>query len=154
MKKQLVILALTFSLMGCGSDTDSFGGVWSGSFTRMTNSCPFTVAEKVSPLFPMTVSIDTNEVFTVVAVDGSTAVGGQGVGENISFLANSSNFGSYGTTLPYVCDPVTVKVGFLSVGDNEANITVTYPFNNCAIPGSSDIDECVVTYFAPGATNN
>jgi hypothetical protein len=138
MKKLSAFLLLSLSLVSCGgSAAPSFEGVWNGSFTRVQNNCPFTVASDINPLFPMTVSVDENDTFTVVAVDGSVAVGGQGKGETISFLAKSPSFGKYGTTGGYTCTSVQSEVGYLTEGDNTAKVTVTHTFTSCTTPNSN-----------------
>jgi hypothetical protein len=95
----------------------------------------------------MTVSVDENDVFTVVAVDGSTAVGGQGKGETISFLATADSFGNYGTTEPFSCESSRSQIGFLAIGDDEADVTLTVTFSNCTSPSSGGDDVCIVTYY-------
>ena len=136
MKNVSAFLILCLSLLGCGgSAAPSFEGVWNGSFTRVQNNCPFSVATNINPLFPMIISVDQNETFTVVAVDGSVAVGGQGNGETISFLAKSSSFGKYGSTTPYTCQSSKSEVGYLSEGDDKATVTLTISFTGC---GTSD----------------
>ncbi len=148
-KKCLFYVVAPFLLSGCGSDSVSFDGTWSGSFTTLTNSCPFGVAQDINPLFPMTVSVDANDVFTVVAVTGEKATGGQGQGESGSFLAISNKFGNYGSIAPYTCESIVSEVGFLDAGDNKADVSLTIKFNNCKTPGSSDkLLTCGATYFA------
>ena len=152
MKKYLVPLSFALTLLGCGGgDSPDFAGVWNGSYTSLQNDCPFAVRSTVDPLFPMTVSIDQNNVFTVVAVDGSVATGGQGEGEDISFLAQAPVFGNYGSIAPYTCESVLAQVGYLSVGDSQARVTMTYQFTNCTAPGTEyDSDSpvsCGVVYF-------
>ena len=121
MKQKLILITLVCSLFGCGSqDTVSFDGVWEGSYTSNQNNCPFSVRSDINPLFPMTVSTDVNDVFTVVAVDGSTAIGGQGSGEVISFIASAPTFGSYGSIAPYSCASTLSTVGFLDAGADKA----------------------------------
>ncbi|MFN5062301.1 MAG: hypothetical protein ACK5GN_05590 [Pseudomonadota bacterium] len=139
----------SFVCLGCGGEgAPSFGGVWEGSYDRLTNTCPFTVVEDINPLFPMTVSVDANDVFTVVAVNGERAVGGQGQGESISFLAKSDKFGNYGSIAPYACESIVSEVGFLSAGTDKADATLTIKFNNCASPGAdSKKVTCGATYF-------
>lgn len=96
----------------------------------------------------MTVSVDADNVFTVVAVDGSTAVGGQGTGETISFLAQSTAFGNYGSIAPYACASSVTTVGFLDAGGDKARVTLTFTFTNCTTAGSSSkAVTCGATYY-------
>ncbi len=149
MKKQFILLTLALSFLGCGSGDDKpdFAGVWSGSYTSLQNGCPFEVKSDINPLFPMTVSIDSNDVFTVVAVDGSVATGGQGEGEVISFIASAPTFGNYGSTAPYTCASVLATVGYLDAGTDKARVTMTYQFTDCAQAGSDDLTSCGVIYY-------
>jgi hypothetical protein len=139
MKKYLIALILCVNLGACGGgNSPSFAGVWSGSYstTNVQNDCPFSVNTDVNPLFPMTVSIDANDVFTVVAVDGSVATGGQGEGEDISFLAQ------------YTCESVVSGVGYLAIGDDQAKVTLTVTFTNCTSPSTTDdLVTCAASYF-------
>jgi hypothetical protein len=148
-QKYLLQLSLICGLASCGGgDTPTFQGVWSGSFSKLSNSCPFSVAGDINPLFPMTVTVDDNDVFTVVAVTGETAVGGQGQGESGSFLARSAKFGNYGSIAPYRCENIKSEVGYLSMGDDKADVTVTITFTNCTSPGAGDNQTtCGATYF-------
>ena len=152
MKKYLFPFCFAFSLLGCGGgDSPDFAGVWNGSYTSLQNDCPFDVRADINPLFPMTVSIDQDSVYTVTAVDGSVAVGGQGEGEDISFLAQAPVFGNYGSIAPFTCESVLAEVGYLSVGENKARVTMTYLFTNCTAPGT-DYDQdnqvsCGAVYF-------
>lgn len=134
---------------GCGGrDAPDFDGVWSGSYTSLANGCPFAVAEDINPLFPMTVSTDSDGVFTVVAVDGSTATGGQGIGEVISFIATAPQFGNYGSIAPYNCSSTLSTVGFLDAGSDKARVTLSVSFTDCNTPGSTeDPITCGVTYY-------
>jgi hypothetical protein len=149
MKKICTVILFFAALVGCGgSAAPTFDGVWNGSFTSLQNDCPFSVAEDVNPLFPMTVSVDENDVFTVVAVDGSTATGGQGPGETISFLAQAPKFGSYGSIAPYTCSSIQSGVGYLTQGDNQAKVTLTITFTDCNTPGStSSAVTCGAIYY-------
>lgn len=149
MKKICSIIFFCAALVGCGgSAAPTFDGVWNGSFTSLQNDCPFSVAQNINPLFPMTVSVDENDVFTVVAVDGSTATGGQGPGETISFLAQSPKFGNYGSIAPYTCASILSGVGYLTQGDNQAKVTVTITFTDCNTPGStSNAVTCGAIYY-------
>jgi hypothetical protein len=158
MKKYILPLSFAFSLLGCGGgDSPDFAGVWNGSYTSLQNDCPFNVRSDVNPLFPMTVSIDQNSVFTVVAVDGSVATGGQGQGEDISFLAQAPVFGNYGSISPFTCESVVAEVGYLSVGENKARVTMTYTFTNCTAPGTDYDDDnavsCGAVYFGDATKN-
>ena len=158
MKKYLVPLCLSLSLLGCGGgDSPDFAGVWTGSYTSLENDCPFDVRADINPVFPMTVSIDSNGVFTVVAVDGSVATGGQGEGEDISFLAQAPVFGNYGSIAPYSCENVLAEVGYLSVGEDKARVTLTYQFTDCTAPGTdNDSDNpvsCGAVYFGDATKN-
>jgi hypothetical protein len=138
MKKFAVICGLCCSLIACGGGSDpDFSGTWNGSYTSLVNKCPFSVASDINPLFPMTVSIDGSNVFTVTAFDGSVAVGGQGQGEVISFLATASKFGNYGSISPYTCTSSLSTVGYLDAGDNKANVTLTVQFTGCVKPGDA-----------------
>lgn len=149
MKQKLILITLFCSLFGCGSeDTVSFDGVWEGSYTSNQNNCPFSVRSDINPLFPMTVSTGVNDVFTVVAVDGSTAIGGQGSGEAISFIASAPTFGSYGSIAPYSCTSTLSTVGFLDAGADKARVTLLIQFTDCNTPGSSEGPfTCSVTYY-------
>lgn len=149
MKKFGLFVLLSCALFGCGGGSaPNFEGTWDGSFTSLTNNCPFPVAPDINPLFPMTVSVDENDVFTVVAVDGSTATGGQGPGETISFLAQSPAFGEYGSIAPYTCASIISGVGYLTEGDNNARVTVTITFTDCVSPDSSqDEFTCGAIYY-------
>jgi hypothetical protein len=147
---RLATLAITvLSIAGCGgSAAPSFSGTWSGAFTKLDNTCPFPVAKDINPLFPMTVSVDDNDVYTVVAVTGETAIGGQGVGESISFLAKSSHFGNYGSIAPYTCASISSEIGFLSTGDNSATASLVVKFTDCTKPDSpTKKTSCGATYF-------
>lgn len=137
-KLQLLALLVICPLFGCGgSSAPDFEGVWNGSFTTLLNHCPFPVASDINPLFPMTVSVDENDNYTVVAVDGSIATGGQGQGETISFLAKADHFGNYGSIAPYTCTSSRSEVGYLTEGDNKAKVTLTVYFTGCTTPSSS-----------------
>jgi hypothetical protein len=141
MKKYLSILILSLNLVACGGGSSpTFAGVWSGSYatTNVQNDCPFSVNTDVNPLFPMTVSVDANDVFTVVAVDGSVATGGQGQGEDISFLAQAPVFGNYGSIAPYTCESVLSGVGYLAIGGDQAKVTLTITFTNCTTSSTTD----------------
>ena len=151
MKKYISILSLAFALLGCGGgDSPDFAGVWNGSFTSLQNDCVFALRSDINPLFPMTVSVD-NEVFTVVNVAGEVATGGQGQGEDISFLAQAPVFGDYGSIAPYTCEKVVAGIGFLSVGATQAQVTMTYQFSKCTAPGtkydSKNPLSCGAVYF-------
>ena len=148
MKKHLLLLALSLNLVSCGNDVESFAGVWDGSYTTVNNDCPFSVASDINPLFPMTITIDPENVFTVVAVDGSTAVGGQGPGEDISFVAQADQFGNYGSIAPYSCTSTSSLVGYLAIGSDQADVTLTVNFNECSTPGSTDAPvTCAAVYY-------
>jgi hypothetical protein len=96
----------------------------------------------------MTVTVDVNDVFTIVAVTGDRAVGGQGQGESGSFLAKSPRFGNYGSINPYSCKTIESEVGYLSRGEDKADVTVTVKFTDCSSPGSGDrLITCGATYF-------
>ena len=150
MKRYLLALTLGVALASCGGGSSpSFAGVWSGSYstTDVQNDCPFSVRTDINPLFPMTVSVDANDVFTVVAVDGSVAVGGQGQGEDISFLAEAPVFGNYGSIAPYTCETVISGVGYLTIGSDQAKVTLTIGFTNCTTPTTTDNPvSCSVLY--------
>lgn len=150
MKKFAVICGLCCSLLACGGGSDpDFAGTWNGSYTSLVNNCPFSVASDINPLFPMTVSIDPSKVFTVTAIDGSVAVGGQGDGEVISFLATASVFGKYGPIAPYTCASSLSTVGYLDAGDDKANVTLTVQFTDCVAPGDPQDKQfdCGVIYY-------
>lgn len=150
MKNFALTLVLCLSLLGCGGGEDpDFAGTWTGSYTSLTNNCPFSVRSDINPLFPMTVTIDANNVYTVTAVDGSVAVGGQGQGESISFLATAAVFGNYGSIAPYVCASSLSSVGYLDRGDNKAQVTLTVEFTDCIAPGDSEDDQfdCAAIYY-------
>jgi hypothetical protein len=147
--KMLLLFVLSLSLIACGGDQSSFSGTWAGLFTSLDNNCPFPLADNVNSLFPMVVAIDSDDTFVVNGADGSTAVGGQGEGENISFTAEAAVFGDYGSVLPYVCTS-TASVGFLTNGDSEAKITVTYSFSDCVTPDSSETIDCFARYYGEG----
>ena len=153
MKTYLATLCFSLALLGCGGGSSpDFAGVWNGSFnpSSLQNDCPFAARSDINPLFPMTVSIDNN-VFTVVNVAGEVAIGGQGQGEDISFLAQAPVFGNYGSIAPYTCESVVAEVGFLTAGDTQAQVTMTYQFTNCTAPGTDyDSDNpvsCGAVYF-------
>ena len=151
--RHLGFIAIVSALLtACGGDAaPNFAGEWSGSFTRLTNACPFSVNQDVNPLFPMSVSVEDNDVFTVRAVTGETAIGGQGQGESISFLASSPNFGNYGSITPYTCKTIVSEIGFLSIGEDKAKVDLTIKFNDCATAAApTKITSCGVTYFADG----
>jgi hypothetical protein len=149
MKNHLLLFILACSFFGCGGEnTASFDGVWNGSYTSNQNNCPFSVKADINPLFPMTVTTDVNDVFTVVAVDGSIATGGQGAGEIISFIASAPTFGNYGSIAPYSCASTLSTVGFLDAGTDKARVTLLVQFTDCYTPGSSeDPISCSVTYY-------
>ncbi len=149
MRHPFLLLTLLVALFGCGdSAVTSFEGDWNGSFTSLQNDCPFSVASDINPLFPMNVSIDASDVYTVVAINGSIATGGQGQGEKISFLAQSDDFGNYGSIAPYSCQSTQSDVGYLSNGTNNAQVTVTIYFNSCSTPETVDSPiSCGVIYF-------
>jgi hypothetical protein len=147
--KTLLPFVLILSLLACGGDQTSFSGTWAGALTSLENNCPFPVAANVNSLFPMVVAIDSDDTFVVTGADGSTAVGGQGEGESISFTAEAAVFGDFGSILPFVC-PSTAIVGFLSNGDSEAKITVTYSFTDCVTPDSSETTDCFARYYVDG----
>jgi hypothetical protein len=158
MKKYLTTLCLALSLFGCGGgDSPDFSGVWNGSYTSLQNDCPFGLRSDINPLFPMTVSVDQNSVFTVVNVRGEVATGGQGEGEDISFLAEAPVFGDYGSIAPYTCESVLAGVGFLTAGASQAQVTMTYQFTNCTAPGTEyDSDNpvsCGAVYFGDATKN-
>jgi len=148
MRKEKLIFALLLALAGCGSDAPSFAGVWNGSFTYLDNDCPFSVVSDINPLFPMTVTVNENDVFKVVTVDGNAATGGQGDGETISFLATFEKFDRYGPINPYSCESTETQVGYLTQGDTKADVTLTVYFNNCNTPGSTDQPiSCAAIYY-------
>jgi hypothetical protein len=148
MIKHLVLLSLPFAFLGCGSDAITFAGEWSGSFTRLKNGCPFTIVGDINPLFPMSISVDDSDTFTVVAVNGDKATGQQGRGETISFVARGPKFGIYGSTAPYTCASIIAEVGYLAVGDDQAQVTVTHYFNDCTNPASPKSQvTCAATYY-------
>lgn len=150
MKKLLFLTPIVISfLFGCGSSSaPDFEGVWNGSYTTLQNSCPFSVASDINPLFPMTVSVDENDTYTVTAVDGSVAKGGQGEGETISFLAKADRFGNFGSIAPYTCSSSRAEVGYLTEGDNKARVTLTIYFTGCSSPSSSKKPlNCDVIYY-------
>lgn len=148
MTKYCFLLSLPLVLIGCGSDAITFVGEWSGSFTRFKNGCPFTEVRDINPLFPMSISVDESDTFTVEAVNGEKATGKQGRGESISFIARGPSFGSYGATAPYTCASVISEVGYLSVGDDQALVTVTHYFNECTNPSSPKSQvTCATTYY-------
>ncbi len=151
MVQRLGLGLLIAAVVGCGSDAPTFAGTWDGSFTTIQNDCPFSTAapQEINPLFPQVVTIDSSDVFTVVAIDGSVATGGQGDGETISFLANAATFGDYGSTAPYSCESSSAAVGYLGIGDDKAEVTLTYTFTNCTEAGSTNAAiSCGVIYFA------
>ena len=144
-----IALILGFlGLVGCGSGSTSFDGVWDGSYTSLINNCPFSVNQDINPLFPMTVSIDANNVYTVTAVDGSVATGGQGLGEGISFAAQSPTFGDYGSIAPYTCESILSEVGYLADGEDKAKVTLTVYFTTCSTPSTTETPvTCGVIYY-------
>lgn len=148
MKKHALVILFAGCFLGCGDSSSDFAGTWNGSFTSFKNACPFSVDSDINPLFPMNISIDTHDVFTVVAVDGSTATGGQGPGETISFLAQAPVFGNWGSIAPYSCSSTLSQVGYLENGSDKAQVTLTINFNSCNTPGSTDSAvTCAVTYY-------
>ena len=148
MKKLSFVLLLVGAVLGCCDISSDFAWTWNGSFTSLKNACPFSVNSDINPLFPMNISIDSNDVFTVVAVDGSTATGGQGAGETISFLAQAPVFGNWGSIAPYSCSSTLSQVGYLANGSDKAQVTLTINFNSCNTPGSSaSAVTCVATYY-------
>lgn len=153
-KKSCIFAAIvgltTAALSSCGGESaPSFTGTWSGSFTTLSNGCPFTVAQDINPLFPMTVSVDDADTFTVVAVNGDTAVGTQGDGETVSFLASSAQFGRYGAITPYSCKKVVSELGYLSVGADKARVILTIQFTECTTTADTQkrATSCAATYF-------
>lgn len=145
--KLLSIFLLSLVLAACGSsDEPNFSGTWDGSFTRFDNSCPFPVNSNLGSVFPMVVNEDAAGVVTVLAANGDLATGGQGVGETISFTANSSSFGSFGTTAPYVCTASPYTLGYVEQGDNKADVTTYVTFTNCTVAGGSSTTSCSVLY--------
>lgn len=147
MKTCRALSLLCCFLLSCGGTAADFAGVWQGSFVRLTNSCQFPVAADINPLFPLTVTIDENEVYTVQAVDGSRAVGGQGSGETSSFLASAPVFGDYGPIAPYNCESVLSSVGFLDRGTDKATVTLKISFSKCRPAGStSSPRNCAAIY--------
>lgn len=152
MKKYQLFVIFVIALVGCGGSSNEkpdFAGVWTGSYstTSIQNGCPFTVNNDINAVFPMTVSIDANNVFTVVGGEGSVAVGGQGEGEVISFIASAPTFGNFGTTAPYTCATALATVGYLDAGTDKARVTMTYEFTDCAQAGSDDLISCGVIYY-------
>jgi hypothetical protein len=138
------------ALSSCGGESaPSFAGTWSGSFTTRSNGCPFSVAEDINPLFPMTVTVDEADIFTVVAVNGDTAAGKQGDGETVSFLASSAQFGRYGSITPYSCKKVVSELGYLSVGTDLARVILTVQFTECTTSADPQkrATSCAATYF-------
>lgn len=149
MKLCLFSILCVAALSGCGSsEAPTFAGEWDGSFVSLQNECPFSVKQDINPLFPQLVSIDESAVFTVSAVDGSLATGGQGPGETISFLATADTFGDFGSIAPYTCESTSAEIGYLGIGDDQAKVTLTTFFNNCSQPGSTDpVISCATIYF-------
>lgn len=150
MKNYALLSVVCCALFGCGGGSDpDFSGTWTGSYTSYVNNCEFTVASDVNPIFPMTVSVDSSKVYTVTAVDGSVATGGQGDGEVISFLASAPVFGNYGSIAPYSCASTLSTVGYLDAGDNKARVTLTVEFTDCVAPGETEDDQfdCSVIYY-------
>lgn len=148
MRNLFVIFSLALGVAGCGGDAPTFAGVWDGSFTTLDNGCPFSVISDINPLFPMTVTVDENDVFKVVTVDGNVATGGQGDGETISFLATFQKFDRYGSISPYTCDSTETQVGYLTQGSSKAEVTITSYFNNCNTPDStSEAISCAAIYY-------
>jgi hypothetical protein len=142
------------ALSSCGGDSaPSFAGTWSGSFSTLSNGCPFTVAQDINPLFPMAVTVDDADTFTVVAVNGDTAVGKQGDGETVSFLASSAQFGRYGAITPYSCKKVVSELGYLSVGTDKARVILTIQFTECTTTADPEkrASSCAATYFGDAA---
>jgi hypothetical protein len=152
MKRLIAILAVTWTFTGCGGTETYFGGTWSGSFAPLTNNCPFQLKSDINPLFPITVSIDENDNYTVIAIDGSIANGGQGSGETNSFLAKASRFGDYGTSSPFDCESSTASVGFIEKGANNATVTLQYKFTNCRSAGTSKATKVCSTVYSAEAT--
>ena len=147
--KSLVLLILASILVSCGSSSPTFTAVWSGTFEDLDDNCPFALNANVDALFPLTVNEAADGTFTIIAADGTTAVGGQGDGEEISFSANAPYFGDYGSILPYVCT-ATARVAFLSVGETKSEIAIVQMFNDCVVPTSTQVTDCFATYYYTG----
>ena len=131
---------LSSLLISCGSSSaHDFIGTWDGKLSDLTNNCPFTTASELNNLFPMTVTEGENAVITVQGANGDVATGGQGIGETISFSASSPQFGDYGTTLPFICDPSLSTVAYLTKTDTEADVSVTITFQNCSSDGGQTV---------------
>jgi len=155
MRKCALVIIFAGYLSGCGDNSSDFAGTWNGSFTSFKNACPFSVDSDINPLFPMTISIDTQDVFTVVAVDGSSAKGGQGNGETISFLAQAPVFGNWGPIAPYSCSSTNSEVGYLQSGSDKARVTLTINFNSCNTPDSpQEAVNCAATYYGDATRSN
>jgi hypothetical protein len=126
------------TLSACGdSEPFDFTGTWDGSFNELDNTCPFAVNQSLGTLFPMNVSKDANQVFTVTASNGDSATGSQGEGESISFSAKGAQFGNVGSTAPYTCTVSPYLVSYLEQGENLARTTVLVTFRDCTEPGNS-----------------
>lgn len=148
MLKQFSALLFLGLVSGCGADSVSFEGTWNGSFTTLNNQCSFSVSQDINPLFPMQVSISGDQVYTVTAVDGSTAIGGQGDGETVSFTASAPTFGKFHSTNTFRCSSTSAIVGFLTTGDSSANVSLTYSFVDCTDVSGARQQDCAATYFA------
>jgi hypothetical protein len=141
-KHLLVMTSFCLILNSCGSsDETSFSGTWNGSFTELNSECPFTLNQNLGVLFPMTISDDGQNNFTVRAANGDIATGGQGIGEVISFTARANNFGNFGSTAPYNCttEPEPYIVSYLGLDDTTADVAVSISFTNCTVDGGSTI---------------
>ncbi len=152
MKRYLLIFVTICALTSCGGTETYFGGTWTGSFTPLTNNCPFQLKTEINPLFPLTVSIDENDIYTVEAFDGSVATGGQGSGETNSFLTQAPRFGDYGSLGSFTCEKSTASVGFIEKGSDKATVTLQYKFTNCKSAGSDRTTRVCSTVYSAEAT--
>jgi hypothetical protein len=141
------LLLAGVALSSCSSSPQEFSGVWDGRLADLDNNCPFIAVPNLNELFPMTVSEDELGVIHVQAATGERAVGGQGDGETISFVATSPAFGDYDPARSYPCGPSISQVGFITQGDDEAHVSVVISFNSCAAgDGSGTLISCYLSY--------
>ena len=153
--RSFIALLLTLILAGCGGgDPPYFPGEWQGTFSDISNQCPFSVREEMNELYPMTISEAGDGTLTVVANDGSIAVGRRGDGESISFSAESAVFGDYGEIAPYLCTS-SARIGYLGAGDDQARVSLVILFLGCSDPVEPDESfDCAVTYSGDAVKTN
>ena len=147
--RKILLVGLSIWLFSCGSSSgpSTYSGTWDGTLTARDTTCPFSVATNLNGAFPMVIdeSADSKTI-TVTAHDGSIAVGGKGVGEEIGFQANATQFGDFGSLLPYTCTSIAT-LDYLGTSDTEADTGVVISFTNCVTPTDpTNIFSCATTY--------